>query len=79
MTKAELREKIRALAFTVVGEKSKADDAAIAYDDIITNLNYDLLLNMYKVNVFTPMMITKYAIRSFLLHRILVLAIRFTF
>ena len=34
MTKAELREKIRALAFTVVGEKSKAEDAAEAYDEL---------------------------------------------
>ena len=34
MTKAELRQKIRALAFTVVGEKSKADDAAEAYDEL---------------------------------------------
>ena len=34
MTKAELREKIRALAFTVVGEKSKADNAAEAYDEL---------------------------------------------
>jgi len=34
MTKAELREKIRALAFTVVGERSKADDAAEAYDEL---------------------------------------------
>ena len=34
MTKAELREKIRALALQVVGEKSKADDAALAYDEL---------------------------------------------
>jgi hypothetical protein len=34
MTKAELREKIRALAFTVIGEKSKADDASQAYDEL---------------------------------------------
>ena len=34
MTKAELREKIRALAFAVVGEKSKAEDAAEAYDEL---------------------------------------------
>ena len=33
MTAAELREKIRALALQVVGEKSKADAAAEAYDD----------------------------------------------
>jgi hypothetical protein len=34
MTKAELREKIRALAFTVVGERSKAKDASEAYDEL---------------------------------------------
>jgi len=34
MTAAELREKIRALALQVVGEKSKADDAAVAYDEL---------------------------------------------
>ena len=34
MTKAELREKIRALALQVVGEKSKADDATLAYDEL---------------------------------------------
>ncbi len=44
------------------------NNAAIAYDDIITNLNADKLLNMYNVNVFSPMMTTKYAIRNFLLN-----------
>ena len=34
MTAAELKEKIRALALQVVGEKSKADDAALAYDEL---------------------------------------------
>ncbi|MBC8295587.1 MAG: hypothetical protein H8E55_07315 [Pelagibacterales bacterium] len=34
MTKAELREKIRALALQVVGERSKAEDAAEAYDEL---------------------------------------------
>ena len=34
MTAAELREKIRVLALQVVGEKSKADDAAEAYDEL---------------------------------------------
>ena len=46
------------------------NNAAIAYDDIVTNLNYESLLNMYNVNVFAPMMITKYAIRHFLLHHV---------
>jgi len=46
------------------------NNAAIAYDDIATNLDYKHLLNMYNVNVFTPMIITKYAIRHFLLHNV---------
>lgn len=45
------------------------NNAAVAYDDIVTNLNLDRLKAMYNVNVFTPMMITKYAIRNMLLHK----------
>lgn len=44
------------------------NNAAMAYDDIVTNLNLKKLEAMYAVNVFTPMMITKYAIRNMLLH-----------
>ncbi len=44
------------------------NNAAVAYDDIITNLNLCRLEDMYKVNVFTPMMITKYILRDMLLH-----------
>lgn len=44
------------------------NNAAIAYDDIVTNLNLSRLEAMYKVNVFTPMMITKYSLRNMLLH-----------
>ena len=46
------------------------NNAAIAYDDIITNLNLEPLEKMFKVNVFTPMMITKFVIRHMLLHNI---------
>ncbi len=46
------------------------NNAAIAYDDIITNLNLDRLINMYGVNVFTPYMIVKSIIRNMILHRI---------
>ncbi len=46
------------------------NNAAIAYDDIVTNINYGKLENMYKVNVFTPMILTKYVIRNMLLHNI---------
>ncbi len=45
------------------GNKVKIDgyvnNAAVAYDDIVTNLNLDRLKAMYEVNVFTPMMMTK--------------------
>ena len=46
------------------------NNAAIAYDDIITNLNIDKLDMMYKVNVFSPLNITKYAIRNMIYNRI---------
>jgi len=46
------------------------NNAALAYDDIVTNLNLDSLEKMYKVNTFTPMMMTKYTIRQMLLHHI---------
>lgn len=46
------------------------NNGAFAYDDIITNLNMESLKIMYNVNVFTPMVITKYVIRQMLLHNI---------
>jgi len=46
------------------------NNAAIAYDDIISNLNYEPLLRMYQVNVFSPFMLTKYVIRNMLLHNV---------
>ena len=46
------------------------NNAAIAYDDIITNLHYDPLFKMYQINVFSPMMLTKHVIRNMLLHNI---------
>lgn len=46
------------------------NNAAIAYDDIITNLNTQVLENMFRVNVFTPFNICKYAIRNMLFNRV---------
>lgn len=46
------------------------NNAALAYDDIVTNLDLDQLEHMYRVNVFTPMNLTKYAIRQMLLHKV---------
>lgn len=44
------------------------NNAALAYDDIITNLNINKLEEMFRANVFSPMIITKYIIRQMLLH-----------
>lgn len=44
------------------------NNAAMAYDDIVTNINIEPLEKMYKVNVFTPMVLVKFAIRQMLLH-----------
>lgn len=46
------------------------NNAAIAYDDIITNLNVAQLDNMFRVNVYAPMILTKYAIRNMLYNKI---------
>lgn len=45
------------------------NNAAVAYDDIVTNLNLSRLEFMYRVNVFSPMIITKYAIRNMIFHK----------
>ena len=45
------------------------NNAAVAYDDLVTNLNLKRLKEMYEVNVFTPMVLTKYAIRNMILHK----------
>lgn len=44
------------------------NNAALAYDDIVSNINLNRLKGMYEVNVFSPMVMTKYAIRNMLLH-----------
>jgi len=45
------------------------NNAAIAYDDIITNIQIEPLENMFRVNVFTPFILTKYVIRNMLFHK----------
>jgi len=44
------------------------NNAAAAYDDLVTNLDMERLQAMYAVNVFAPMMVTRQAIRNMLLH-----------
>lgn len=45
------------------------NNAAVAYDDILTNLNERALVDSYHVNVFSALMLTKYVVRDLLLHR----------
>jgi 3-oxoacyl-[acyl-carrier protein] reductase len=45
------------------------NNAAIAYDDLSTNLNTNKLQKMYNVNVFTPMVITKFVIKNMLYNK----------
>lgn len=44
------------------------NNAAVAYDDLVTNLDRERLEAMYAVNVFAPMLATREVIRSMLLH-----------
>lgn len=45
------------------------NNAAIAYDDIVSNLDTDRLDRMMKINVTAAMVLSKVAIRRMLLHR----------
>lgn len=44
------------------------NNAAVAYDDLITNMSGDKLQEMYQVNVISPMLLVKYIIRNMLLY-----------
>lgn len=46
------------------------NNAAYAYDDIITNMNVTKLENMYRVNTLAPMLIVKYVIRNMIFNRV---------
>lgn len=45
------------------------NNAAHAYDDIITNLNLSKLEEMYRTNVFSPLILVKYAIRNMIFNK----------
>lgn len=44
------------------------NNAAQAYDDLLTNIAPDRLRAMFEVNVFAPVLLTKYAVRNMLLN-----------
>ena len=45
------------------------NNAAVAYDDLATNLNLASLKKMYDINIFSTFMLTKYIIRDMLLNK----------
>lgn len=45
------------------------NNAAMPYDDIVTNIDRDVLSDMFDVNVISPMMLTKYTLRDMMLNR----------
>lgn len=45
------------------------NNAAIAYDDLITNAKTEPLTNMFQVNVLSPIIITRQVLRNMLLHK----------
>ena len=64
--KQELFEKHIGLTTPIDG---LVNNAAISYDDLITDLNQDSLLEMFQVGVFSAMELTKLVLRNMLLHR----------
>lgn len=46
------------------------NNAAMAYDDIITNMNLNHLETMYRTNVFAPFIITKFCIRNMIYNKV---------
>jgi 3-oxoacyl-[acyl-carrier protein] reductase len=46
------------------------NNAAVAYDDLVTNLELDSLENQMRINVTSPMILTKMMIRQMLLHQV---------
>jgi 3-oxoacyl-[acyl-carrier protein] reductase len=45
------------------------NNAAFAYDDIITNMNLSQLTKMYNINVFSPIAITKFCLRNMIYNK----------
>ncbi len=46
------------------------NNSAVAYDDLVTNLNPEVLERMFRVNVFGVMEVARFAIRNMLLHQV---------
>ncbi len=70
----DLREpgSIKESVFGAIGNtpvRGLVNNAAMAYDDLVTNFNAERMAEMFQVNVVAAMELTKLAIRNMLLHR----------
>jgi len=45
------------------------NNAAMAYDDLVSNIQLNSLESQFRVNVFSPMLLTKLSIRRMILHK----------
>lgn len=67
-------ENVKELSKYILKNKLKFDsfvnNAAMAYDDIITNVSFNKLEIMFKTNVLNPIMVTKIILRNFILNRV---------
>ena len=46
------------------------NNAAVAYDDLVSNIQLNQLQDMFNLNVFSPMLISKYVIRNMIFNRV---------
>lgn len=67
-------DEIRALILGIQKKKIKlyglVNNAALAYDDIVTNVNIEKLKESYEINIISPIILTKYVIRNMLLNKV---------
>lgn len=65
-------ERIKNLYLTKIKQIGRlhgiVNNSANAYSDLVTNVQFDHLIQMYEINVFSPILLTKYVIRDLLLH-----------
>ncbi len=65
----DLKQDLFVKYFKNVSFDGFVNNAALAYDDIVTNLDLSALSKMYTVNVFAPFLLTKLVLRNFILNK----------
>ncbi len=66
---ANLKSTIKEFIPSKIAIHAFVNNAAIAYDDLVTNLKLDKLTHSFQVNVFAPFTLCDYMIRNMLLHK----------